>query len=72
MAYRRIGGREEQVGAAYRAAEEGDLYERMCAGLDRDIRYGQTQNGPAPGRPWKSRSTAEAPPNSPRKGSSGP
>ena len=46
MAYRRIGGREEQVGAAYRAAEEGDLYERMCAGLDRDIRYGQTQNGP--------------------------
>ena len=46
MAYRSIGGRAEQVGAAYRAAEEGDLYERMCAGLDRDIRYGQTQNGP--------------------------
>lgn len=46
MAYRSIGGRAEQVGAAYRAEEEGDLYERMCAGLDRDIRYGQTQNGP--------------------------
>lgn len=46
MAYRSIGGRAEQVGCGLPAEEEGDLYERMCAGLDRDIRYGQTQNGP--------------------------
>lgn len=46
LAYRSIGGREEQVAVAYRASEEGDLYERLCAAVDRDIRYGQTQNGP--------------------------
>ena len=46
LAYRNIGGRQEQVSIAYRASEEGDLYERLCASMDRDIRYGQTQNGP--------------------------
>ena len=46
LAYRSIGEREEQVAVAYRASEEGDLYERLCAAVDRDIRYGQTQNGP--------------------------
>ena len=46
LAYRNIGGKEEEVGVAYRASEEGGLYERLCAGLERDIRYGQTQNGP--------------------------
>lgn len=46
LAYRSIGGREEQVGVDYRASEEGDLYECLSSGLERDIRYGQTQNGP--------------------------
>lgn len=46
LAYRNIGGRQEQVSISYRASEEGDLYERLCASMDRDIRYGQTQNGP--------------------------
>jgi len=50
LAYRNIGGRQEQVSIAYRASEEGDLYERLCASMDRDIRYGQTN-----GMTWTSR-----------------
>lgn len=55
LAYRSIGGREEQVAVAYRASEEGDLYERLCAAVDRDIRYGPNPERPPPGRPWTSR-----------------
>ena len=45
LAYRNIGGRQEQVSIAYRASEEGDLYERLCASMDRDIRT-QTEQPP--------------------------
>lgn len=46
QAYRNIGGMNEQAALTYRASESENLYERLCATLDRDIRYGQTQTGP--------------------------
>ncbi len=45
-AYRNIGGQEEHVNVQYTPAEEGDLMERFNAGIEKDIRYGQTRNGP--------------------------
>lgn len=45
-ACRHISTRQEQLSVTYRPSAEDNLYERLCASMERDIRYGQTQIGP--------------------------
>ncbi len=45
-AYHRIGGAEELVNVDYHPAEDGELLSLLNAGIEKDIRYGQTRYGP--------------------------